>query len=149
MRLSIDPRQLEDKKTAVDIMELGTVSEALTKHLPAWSEIKPIQRMGYKVNDCIKVVDGSSSSSLSLSLSLYHFLILFLPSTNNIDENISNINECSYPTSRYGDWCAPLPASYSNQSATARHTSNLINGFYWIKQLRISLSSSSTRWSGN
>ena len=41
--------------------------------------------------------------------------------------------DLSYPTTRYGDWCAPLPY----RDTMLKHTSNLINGFFWLKQLRI------------
>ena len=52
----------------------------------------------------------------------------------------------SYPGTRYGDWCAPLPAGGIPAGAgiSARHTSNLINGFFWIKQLRIMATTAGT-----
>ena len=50
----------------------------------------------------------------------------------------SSLLDLHYETTRYGDWCAPLPKGTAlHSNITARHTSNLINGFYWLKQLRI------------
>jgi alpha-L-rhamnosidase len=51
----------------------------------------------------------------------------------NTTSSGSFLLDLNYPTTRYGDWCAPLPQG----APTARHTSNLINGFFWLKQLRI------------
>lgn len=46
--------------------------------------------------------------------------------------------DLSYPNNCCGDWCAPIPAGTAlTPNNTARHVSNLINGFMWIKQLRI------------
>ena len=39
--------------------------------------------------------------------------------------------DLSYPATRYGDWVS------SAGEGGVRHTSNLINGFYWLKQIRI------------
>jgi alpha-L-rhamnosidase len=50
----------------------------------------------------------------------------------------SSLLDLHYVITRYGDWCAPLPIGTALQpNNTERHTSNLINGFYWLKQLRI------------
>ena len=51
----------------------------------------------------------------------------------NTTSSGSFLLDLNYPTTRYGDWCAPLPQG----APAARHTSNLINGFFWLKQLRI------------
>ena len=50
-----------------------------------------------------------------------------------VNTTSSSLLDLNYPTTRYGDWCAPLPLG----NTQARHTSNIINGFFWIKQLRI------------
>ena len=50
--------------------------------------------------------------------------------------------DVTYPSTHYGDWCAPLPFNGATEGPTAgtgnsaRHTSNIINGFYWLKQLK-------------
>ena len=44
----------------------------------------------------------------------------------------------SYPGTRYGDWCAPEAWN----SSDVRHTSALINSFYWIRQLRVMVEAS-------
>lgn len=51
----------------------------------------------------------------------------------NTTSSGSFLLDLNYPTTRYGDWCAALPIAHP----TSRHTSNLINGFFWLKQLRI------------
>jgi hypothetical protein len=57
----------------------------------------------------------------------------------------SSLLDLHYDTTRYGDWCAPLPVGTALRSnITARHTSNLINGFYWLKQLRIMADAAAT-----
>jgi alpha-L-rhamnosidase len=78
----------------------------------------------------------------------------------------SSLLDLHYSTTRYGDWCAPLPVGTALQpNNTARHTSNLcvfvpsvsaaglpltialsrrINGFYWLKQLRIMADAAAT-----
>ena len=50
----------------------------------------------------------------------------------------SSLLDLSYPVTRYGDWCAPIGSPPTGTGpAIPRHTSNIINGFYWLKQLRI------------
>ena len=39
----------------------------------------------------------------------------------------------AYPGTKYGDWCAPSGSAI--HPSTARHTSNVISGYFWIKQL--------------
>ena len=48
----------------------------------------------------------------------------------------SSLLDLSYPGTRFGDWVAAA-GPVASQVTQARHTSNLINGFYWLKQLRI------------
>lgn len=57
----------------------------------------------------------------------------YLTAFVNTTDAGSHLLDLSFPGTRYGDWVSPVPTS----TAAARHTSNLINGFYWIKQLRI------------
>jgi len=58
--------------------------------------------------------------------------------------------DLSYPETRYGDWCAPLPFNgavvgpLAGLGISARHTSNIISGFYWLKQLRIMADAATT-----
>ena len=47
----------------------------------------------------------------------------------------SSLLDLSYPGTRYGDWVSA--AGPVGSSLEARHTSNLINAFFWLKQLRI------------
>eukprot|EP00943_MAST-04B_sp_MAST-4B-sp1_P004446 g4446.t1 len=61
------------------------------------------------------------------------YLDYLLQYVNTTSSSNSFLLDLSYPTTRYGDWCAPLPLN-NNQ---CKHTSNLINGFFWLKQLRI------------
>lgn len=57
----------------------------------------------------------------------------------------SSLLDLTYPVTRYGDWCAPIGSDPSGSGpATARHTSNIINGFYWLKQLRIMVEAATT-----
>lgn len=57
----------------------------------------------------------------------------------------SSLLDLHYSTTRYGDWCAPLPVGTALQpNNTARHTSNLINGFFFLKQLRIMADAAAT-----
>lgn len=68
----------------------------------------------------------------------------------------SGLLDLSYPDNCCGDWCAPIPAGTAlAPNNTAKHVSNLINGFMWIKQLRIMASAATvlgkaadvTKWS--
>ena len=62
----------------------------------------------------------------------------YLASFVNISAGGSGLLDLSYPGNCCGDWCAPIPAGTAlAPNSTARHVSNLINGFMWIKQLRI------------
>ena len=68
------------------------------------------------------------------------YLNSLLPFVNtNVSAGGTGLLDLSYTSTRYGDWCAPLPAGGVpvGRGISARHTSNLINGFFWIKQLRI------------
>jgi hypothetical protein len=57
----------------------------------------------------------------------------------------SGLLDLSYANNCCGDWCAPIPAGTAlTPHSTARHVSNLINGFMWIKQLRILASAATT-----
>jgi hypothetical protein len=69
----------------------------------------------------------------------------YLASYVNTSVGGSGLLDISYPGSTLGDWCAPVPAGTAlAPNSTARHVSNLINGFQWIKQLRIMASAAST-----
>lgn len=49
--------------------------------------------------------------------------------------NGSALLTTSYPGTRYGDWCAPSGEPLS--PSVARHTSNVISGFFWVRQLEV------------
>lgn len=57
----------------------------------------------------------------------------YLTTFVNTTEAGAHLLDVSFPGTRHGDWMSPVPTNTSGK----RHTSNLINGFYWIKQLRI------------
>lgn len=72
-----------------------------------------------------------------------------LPHVNTSAEG-SSLLDLNYPNTHYGDWCAPLPfnGAVEGPSAgvgiSARHTSNIVNGFYWLKQLGIMADAATT-----
>ena len=55
----------------------------------------------------------------------------------------SSLLDLSYPGTRYGDWVAAA-VPFAGAPLQARHTSNLISGFFWLKQLRIMQSAAET-----
>lgn len=63
----------------------------------------------------------------------------------NTSDGGSSLLDLTYPVTRYGDWCAPIGSEPTGSGpAIARHTSNLINGFYWLKQLGIMMQAAET-----
>ena len=59
--------------------------------------------------------------------------------------NGSSLLDMTFPGTHYGDWCAVVRSGNQPLApATPRHTSNLISGFYWLKQVRIMAAAAQT-----